>query len=167
VRRIRTALAATTAAGLAATAFGLVGTAQATETTPGAAGLGDRLFPGLGNGGYDAQAYDVSFDFQVGVTTMAASVTMRATATQALSRFNLDSVGQQIAAVTVNGRRARFSTSGEELTITPASPLARAGRSRPPSPTPPTAAGTSPPRRFPTSMSSRSATGSTRRTGSV
>src|SRR4051812_26952129 len=28
--------------------------------TPGAAGIGDRLFPELGNGGYDAKAYDLT-----------------------------------------------------------------------------------------------------------
>lgn len=112
------------------TTLGVFGVAHAGETgdpapTAGASGVGDTLFPGLGNGGYDAQSYDVSFDYQPSVTTMAASVTMRAKTTQALSRFNLDSVGQTISAVTVNGTPARFSSSGEELVITPAAPVGK------------------------------------------
>jgi hypothetical protein len=35
--------------------------AGASPGTPGALNAGDRLFPELGNGGYDAQSYDVSF----------------------------------------------------------------------------------------------------------
>src|SRR2546423_1501405 len=104
-----------------------LGVARADESpaagTPGAPGVGDTLFPGLGNGGYDAASYDVSFDYHPGVPTMPASVAMRATATQALSRFDLDSVGQAIASVTVDGRPARFAVQGEELVITPAPPL--------------------------------------------
>jgi hypothetical protein len=65
--------------------------------------LNDRLFPGLGNGGYDALSYDVSLDYRTGTTKMPASVTMRARATQSLSRFSLDSAGQQISSVTVDG----------------------------------------------------------------
>lgn len=90
---------------------------------PGAEGVGDRLFPLLGNGGYDAKSYDVSFDFRPGTTEMASEVTMTASATQALSRFNLDSVGERIAEVTVNGEQARFSTHDEELVITPRRPI--------------------------------------------
>jgi hypothetical protein len=30
--------------------------------TPGAASVGDRLFPGLGNGGYDVERYTLDFN---------------------------------------------------------------------------------------------------------
>ena len=93
--------------------------ATAAEPVPGARTLGDRLFPDLGNGGYDAQDYDVSVTYQEGVETMPASVTMRAAATQALSEFSLDSVGQRIHAVTVDGRAAGFSQEKEKLVVTP------------------------------------------------
>ncbi|HEV7978887.1 MAG TPA: hypothetical protein VGP60_29510 [Amycolatopsis sp.] len=93
--------------------------AAAAEPVPGARSLGDRLFPALGNGGYDAQDYDVSVTYQEGVETMPASVTMRATATQALSEFSLDSVGQRIHAVTVDGRAAGFLQENEKLVVTP------------------------------------------------
>src|SRR3954463_15911129 len=68
VRSVRFPRARTALAGAAAVVAGLgvVGVAHAGESggpapTAGAAGVGDTLFPGLGNGGYDAQSYDVSF----------------------------------------------------------------------------------------------------------
>jgi hypothetical protein len=77
--------------------------AEAAAPRPGASTLNDRLFPGLGNGGYDALSYDVSLAYLTGTTKMPASVTMRARAAQSLSRFSLDSAGQQISSVTVDG----------------------------------------------------------------
>jgi hypothetical protein len=60
----------------------MVAPARAGGAGVGAANLGDRLFPDLGNGGYDAQSYEVAFDYQRGSLTMASTVTMRAVATQ-------------------------------------------------------------------------------------
>ncbi len=90
--------------------------------TPGAAGIGDRLFLTLGNGGYDAQHYTLSLRYPTAerVQTVVGALTMDAVATQALSRFNLDFDGTAVSAVTVNGRPAAFSVQGEELVITPA-----------------------------------------------
>lgn len=90
---------------------------------PGARTLGDRLFPQLGNGGYDAQRYDLSLSYAEGTEQMPASLTMHATATQALSEFSLDSAGQQIHAVTVDGRPAKFRQEAEKLIVTPAGPI--------------------------------------------
>ncbi|CAM5515383.1 Aminopeptidase N (plasmid) [Streptomyces rimosus subsp. rimosus] len=89
----------------------------------GAESAGDRLFPKLGNGGYDAGSYDVKFDYRPSTPKMDATVTMRATARQDLSRFSLDSAGQEIKSVSVQGARADFHTSNEKLTITPKSPV--------------------------------------------
>jgi aminopeptidase N len=77
------------------------------------------LFPTLGNGGYDVQDYDLSLRYQPGRTTMAASVTVRAVATQALSSFSLDSVAQQITAVRVDGRAVpyRLDPAAEKLIV--------------------------------------------------
>ncbi|GAA3434352.1 M1 family metallopeptidase [Kutzneria kofuensis] len=107
----------------AAILLGATGTAVAAPPTAGAGNLGDRLFPDLGNGGYDAQSYDVSYDYQPGVTTMKSSVVMRARATQALSAFSLDSLVARIGSVTVDGRPAAFRTEGEKLVVTPASAI--------------------------------------------
>jgi aminopeptidase N len=90
-----------------------------TGATVGAASAGDRLFPQLGNGGYDARSYDLSFDYRPERTAMAARVTMTAVATQDLAGFSLDSAGQRVRTVTVNGQPAGFHMAGEKLSITP------------------------------------------------
>ena len=98
-------------------------TANATPT-PGAPGLGDSLYPNFGNGGYDVQNYDIALDISdVLTSTLIGTTTISATATTALSSFNLDFIGFDIDAITVNGESANFSREGQELTITPAAPL--------------------------------------------
>ncbi|MFI6818498.1 M1 family metallopeptidase [Nonomuraea sp. NPDC050328] len=95
--------------------------------SPGAPGVGDPLYPTLGNGGYDVRHYDVRFDFTPVTYDFAARVKITATATQALSRFNLDTDGNTIDSVTVNGTPAQWALTpghtGQELTVTPAEPL--------------------------------------------
>lgn len=88
---------------------------------PGAAGIGDPLFPGLGNGGYDAQNYDLGLTYPKKDPSqqVIGNVTITAVATQDLSRFDLDFAGDGVAKVTVNGRSATFTRTGEELVITP------------------------------------------------
>ncbi|HWM08935.1 MAG TPA: hypothetical protein VNO82_06315, partial [Solirubrobacteraceae bacterium] len=83
----------------------------------GSAGLGDRLFPTLGNGGYDARHYDLGLDY--GDDEVRGVVRMRATATQSLKRFNLDYAGDDVHGVWVDGRKAAFRREGRELVITP------------------------------------------------
>src|SRR3954468_14409714 len=95
--------------------------AAADAPTPGAAGIGDRLFPTLGNGGYDVKHYDLDLRYATSAPTQSVdgTVTLLARATQSLSRFNLDFAGDSIGAVAVNGRSAAWRRSGEELVITP------------------------------------------------
>jgi aminopeptidase N len=104
--------------------------APASAATPGEAGLGDRLFPTLGNGGYDAKHYDLGLYY--GSTApeqdVRGLVRMRAVATKDLSRFNLDYAGDTVHSVQVDGRTASFKRDKRELVITPARVL-RAGRS--------------------------------------
>jgi aminopeptidase N len=109
------------------TAALVAGTAVGTPPTAGASGLGDRLFPGLGNGGYDARSYDVSYDYRPGVSTMASSVVMQAKATEALSSFSLDSLVSRIGSVSVDDRPASFRTEGEKLFVTPTSAIQDGG----------------------------------------
>ena len=91
---------------------------------PGAAGLGDSLYPNFGNGGYDVQSYDLDLNVQTVATSALNGLTkIQAKATQNLSRFNLDFIGFSVDDVTVNGRRAQFSRNGQELTITPVQPI--------------------------------------------
>lgn len=97
--------------------------AIAEPASPGALSAGDRLFPELGNGGYDARSYDIAFDYRPKVTTMDSSVIMRAVATQNLSQFGMDSAVSGIRSVTVDGRLANFRVAREKLIITPAKAL--------------------------------------------
>src|SRR3954454_3252209 len=100
--------------------FAVAGRASAAPPTPGAAGLGDRLFPELGNGGYDTQHYDVDLTYGAKYTDpIDGTVTILARATQALSRFDLDFAGRSVGSVSVNGAAAKFVRQGEELVITP------------------------------------------------
>jgi hypothetical protein len=92
---------------------------------PGASGIGDPLFPGLGNGGYDAIHYSLALRYATAEPqqTVSGKVTMTARATQALSRFNLDFAGDSVESVKVDGRSADWTWSDEELAITPRHPL--------------------------------------------
>ncbi|MGW3351324.1 M1 family metallopeptidase [Nonomuraea rubra] len=112
---------------LAAAALLSTAAAVPAQPSPGSPGLGDPLFPTLGNGGYDVRHYDVSFDFTPVTYDFTGTVAFTAKATQALSSFNLDTDGHTIDAVTVNGEPAAWSLfpgqSGQELTVTPATPL--------------------------------------------
>ena len=89
--------------------------------SPGAPGLGDRLYPLLGNGGYDVQNYDLHLTYpkKDPAQQIRGDVTITAVATQSLSRFDLDFGGDSVAGVAVNGRPAKFTRDGDELVITP------------------------------------------------
>jgi aminopeptidase N len=99
--------------------------AAAHAASPGAAGIGDRLFPKLGNGGYDVRHYDVALNYATSAPSQGidGTVTITATATQDLSRFDLDFAGDGVGSVSVNNQPATFARSGQELVITPAQPL--------------------------------------------
>jgi aminopeptidase N len=107
---------------------GVAGTpvpAFAAAGTPGSAGLGDRLYPLLGNGGYDVKNYNLSLRYPAKspAQTVTGSVMITAVATQNLSRFDLDFGGKSVGSVWVNGAAASFRRSGDELVITPARAL--------------------------------------------
>lgn len=94
---------------------------------PGSNGLGDPLFPTLGNGGYQVTHYDLTFDFTPVTYDFTGTVVIHARAEQDLSAFNLDTDGHTIDALTVDGRPAAWELtlgrSGQELTVTPGRPL--------------------------------------------
>jgi aminopeptidase N len=89
--------------------------------SPGAAGVGDRLFPQLGNGGYDAIHYDVEARYATRAPSqpLRGTVRMLARATQGLSRFDLDFAGDSVGKVYVNGAPAAWTRDGEDLVVTP------------------------------------------------
>lgn len=116
------------AGSLAAVGTGVGSTAAHAETTKGSAGepgLGDPVYPGLGNGGYRVASYHLDFDCSQGTKQVSATTTITARAEQELRSFNLDAAGLEIGSVQVNGRAARFDQDGEELVVRPAHRLHR------------------------------------------
>jgi len=94
----------------------------------GASGLGDPFFPLGGNGGYDVTNYSLVLDYSPSTRHLDGTATITATATENLSRFDLDLRGFDVSAVMVNDRAASFTRDGQELVITPRTGL-RSGRS--------------------------------------
>jgi hypothetical protein len=68
-------------------------TAPAVVGTPGAEGLGDPYYPSLGNGGYDVDHYTLDLTWRADEGALDGVTTVEATATQDLSRINLDLAG--------------------------------------------------------------------------
>src|SRR3954462_13517986 len=85
--------------------------AHPANPSPGSSGIGDVLFPTLGNGGYDAEHYALAVRYPTGAQgeTVQGCVTMYARATQALSRFDLDFSGDSVGSVSVDGRPANWT----------------------------------------------------------
>ncbi|MFE3603728.1 M1 family metallopeptidase [Streptomyces sp. NPDC059142] len=110
-RRLRAALLAAASATLVA----------ATLPPPEPLGIGDPLFPYLGNPGYDVLAYDLAFTYGGDHDKPLDAVTrIDAKATRRLDRVNLDFTHGEVRSVEVDGAPARFATAGEDLVITPA-----------------------------------------------
>jgi aminopeptidase N len=104
----------------------------ALAAAPGAPGAGDPYFPLQGNGGYDVGHYDLALSFTPATGRIDGVATVGATATQALSRFDLDlRRSLTVSAVSVDGRSAAFSQPAaqhQELVISPHRALARGQR---------------------------------------
>ncbi|MGW7050351.1 M1 family metallopeptidase [Streptomyces sp. NPDC054887] len=116
-RRLRAAL-------LAAASATLVAATVPAPAPPVALGIGDPLFPHLGNPGYDVRAYDISFTYAGSNTKPLDAVTkIDAVATERLDRVNLDFSRGTVASVEVNGERAAYETVGEDLIVTPDTPV--------------------------------------------
>jgi aminopeptidase N len=96
----------------------------AAAPAPEQRGIGDRLFPGLGNPGYDVLAYDLSLTYQGDNSAPLEAVTkIIARAEAPLARINLDFSHGKVHSVTVNGRPARHASAGQDLVVTPGAPV--------------------------------------------
>jgi aminopeptidase N len=96
----------------------------ATAKGAGAPGIGDPAFPLDGNGGYNAGHYDLTLSYDPTTKQLVGRAEIEAEATQALTAFNLDLHGFTVSRVSVGGAPAKFTRQGDELTVTPAAPLA-------------------------------------------
>ncbi|GHF73677.1 zinc metalloprotease [Streptomyces thermodiastaticus] len=120
-RRLRTAVLAT------AVSAALLGA----SAPPAPLGIGDRLYPYLGNPGYDVTSYDLALTYPGDNSTpLRAVTTIDARTTEALERVNLDFAHGTVDSVTVDGRPASFTTAGEDLVVTPRTPLPARHRTR-------------------------------------
>jgi aminopeptidase N len=99
------------------------GVGAAGAFAPGGIGVGDPFFPKAGNTGYDVGHYSLELDYRPETGKLRATATITATATEELTAFDLDYRGPKVRSVTVDGQRAAFSRSGQELVITPTAAL--------------------------------------------
>jgi aminopeptidase N len=103
-------------------------TAASGAFSPGSSGVGDPYFPLEGNGGYDVGHYNLALSYNPVGVRLAGVATITATATQNLSRFDLDLRGMQVSSVRVDGTAAAWQNRTQELQITPARGLATGHR---------------------------------------
>jgi aminopeptidase N len=104
---------------VAALAIVAPGWAAADGFVAGSPGTGDPFFPLAGNGGYDVAHYSLGLDYDPATRQLDGTATISATATQNLSRFDLDLRGFEISQLSVDGRAASFTRDGQELVVTP------------------------------------------------
>lgn len=94
------------------------------ESGVGASGVGDPYYPDMGNGGYDVESYDLDLTWDPDSGRLDGTATIEVVATEPLTSFNLDLVGLEVDAVSVDGEEAESRREGEhELVITPAAPI--------------------------------------------
>ncbi|MEU7908727.1 M1 family metallopeptidase [Actinoplanes sp. NPDC049118] len=132
-RRVRAAVATVAVLALAGCTADEGGPAPTPSTSistapsfaAGAEGAGDPYFPTYGNGGYDVGGYDLKLRYDPAGGELRGTATITATATQDLSRFNLDLANLVAGKVTVDGRAATSRADGNELVVTPAAGLTK------------------------------------------
>lgn len=86
-------------------------------------GIGDSLFPNLGNPGIDVKHYTVVLSYDPQRRELSASEHLDVVMTQDRKTFSLDSDGPVVSAVMIDGTVAKFTAAKPELLITPRSPL--------------------------------------------
>ncbi|MFM7535025.1 MAG: M1 family metallopeptidase [Acidimicrobiales bacterium] len=96
-----------------------------TIAAAGGDGIGDALFPTLGNPGIDVERYDLDLGYDPATDRLDATATIALRATARLASFQLDLAGLTVASVRVEGRDATFRQRGDELVVTPATPIER------------------------------------------
>ena len=94
-------------------------TVPVVEGIDAAPGLGDRMFPELGNAGYDVLAYDIDLTFDAPLSAVVGEVEIEAVASQPLRSFTLDFVGHRILSVSVDGTEAEHDRGPRDVRITP------------------------------------------------
>lgn len=87
-------------------------------------GVGDPIFPGLGNPGYDVVHYDLNLTYDRDVELLTGLVEISATATADLATFNLDFSELEVTSITVDGLPAGHARTDLDLVVAPSRPIA-------------------------------------------
>lgn len=82
-------------------------------------GVGDSLYPLLGNGGYDVVHYYVELDIDPVRDTVEGYTQIEAVATRNLGRLHLDFSGMDVHDVVVSANKTEFQRQGTELILWP------------------------------------------------
>jgi aminopeptidase N len=80
-------------------------------------GIGDSLYPELGNGGYDVDHYTIDLTVDPDPNTITALVHIEATATEPFDAFSLDFIGFEVTDIEVDDAPATFVRQDGELII--------------------------------------------------
>jgi len=95
------------------------GSVPTIHESTGVSGVGDELFPDLGNPGIDVDHYDIDVAYDHDTNEIEATATLTITATADLEQFTLDAVGLDVSAVTIDDHDVTFDNDDPELRITP------------------------------------------------
>lgn len=100
------------------------------NTTPGTDpvgdtgdGIGDTLWPDLGNPGIDVVDYELAIEYDPDLDRLAGTIRLTIDPTEDRDMFTLDSDGPVVVSVLVDDEPAAFTEDAPELRITPATPL--------------------------------------------
>ena len=112
-------------------AGGIPGVADMVVIPPPGAGLGDPVWPQLGNAGYDVLDQRLAFTFSDSLVRYTARTTMTVRAAARLESFDLDLLGPSVITVRVDGHPANWRTTSQgELVVTPHSAVEAGQRFR-------------------------------------
>ncbi|MFE7318226.1 M1 family metallopeptidase [Streptomyces sp. NPDC057555] len=95
------------------------------EGAAGSGGLGDPLFPKLGNGGYHVSHYGLDLRYDVAERHLDGTAAITAKAGADLRSFQLDLQGMTVTGVRVDGADAGFSRKGHKLVVRPAAGIGK------------------------------------------
>ncbi len=98
-------------------------TTTAAGSGRGEDGVGDTLFPSLGNPGIDVEHYTLILEYDPFRNDISANAHLDLVMTEDRQAFSLDSSGPDVSAVSVDGVPAEFDAAPPELLITPANAL--------------------------------------------
>jgi aminopeptidase N len=85
----------------------------------GARSGGDRLFPQIGNGGYDVTHYDLTIRYDPATKRLEGTARIDAVALQNLSEYSFDLHDMPASSVLVGGAQATFKQQSGKLIVTP------------------------------------------------